>query len=90
MALAADLVVQPRLDALYADYRDEAKPQAVVAMTMVLVARDASGLREVLGRSYRREVAMAAVSPEAAVRAWSTGLAGIFSAFTADLRQTAP
>jgi len=89
-SLAADLVVQPRLDALYADYRDEAKPQAVVAMTMVLVARDASGQCEVLGRSYRREVAMAAVSPEAAVRAWSTGLAGIFSAFTADLRQTAP
>ena len=88
--LPADFVVQPRLDALYADYRDPSKPQAVVAMTMIVLAHDASGKREVLERSYRREVAMTAVAPEAAVRAWSAGFAGIFSAFTADLRQAAP
>jgi hypothetical protein len=57
--LGSDLLVQPRLVELYADYRDESR------------------------------LPMKAVSPAAAVDAWSEGLGQIFQEFTADLRRAA-
>lgn len=84
--LDADLVVQPRLVSLYADYRDTSKPRAVVAVIIVLVQRDSSGDRQLFERVYRREIPMREVSPSAAVEGWSLALAGIFGQFTRDLR----
>ena len=88
--LASDLVVQPRLTALYADYRDVGRPRAVIAMDIALIARDGSGARQLFNRSYRREVPMREVSPAAAVDGWSRGAAQIFATFACDLRQAAP
>jgi cholesterol transport system auxiliary component len=85
--LASDLTMQPRLTDLYADYRDTSQPRSVVAMTIVIIQRDASSSRQVFERSYRREVPMNEISPSAAAEAWSRGVADIFSAFTADLRR---
>jgi len=85
--LSSDLIVQPRLTELHADYRDVGRPRAVVAMTMGLIARDPDGNREVFERTYRREVPMREVSPTAAVEAWSRGVAEIFTQFTRDLRR---
>lgn len=85
--LDSDFLVQPRLDALYADYRDTASPRAVVAATIVLVRREASGNRQAFERTYRREVAMKEISPAAAVEGWRRGTAEIFREFTADFRR---
>lgn len=84
--LSSELIVQPRLVELYADYRDVARPRAVVAMTIVLIARDPAGNRQLFERTYRREVPMREVSPAAAVEAWSRGAAEIFTRFTRELR----
>lgn len=85
--LGSDLVVQPRLTELYADYRDVSRPHAVVAMVIVLIKRDAEGSRELFERTYRRSIPMKAVSPEAAVEGWSAGIGQIFWEFTRDLRR---
>ncbi|MBU3665421.1 MAG: hypothetical protein FGM15_06030 [Chthoniobacterales bacterium] len=84
--LAADLVVQPRLVSLYADYRDTSKPRAVVAVVMVLVDRGSDGDRQLFENIYRREIPMREVSPAAAAEGWSKGFAEIFAQFTRDLR----
>ena len=84
--LAADLVVQGRLTELYADYRKLDRPQAVVAMVMVVVQRDPAGNRQVLEKTYRRSVPMKEVSPQAAMQGWRAGIAGIYADFTRDLR----
>ena len=88
--LPSDLIVQPRLTGLYADYRDVQRPRAVVAMDIVLIARDGSGRRQLFERSYRRAVPMRQVSPAAAVEGWGLGAGQIFSEFTKDLRRAAP
>lgn len=85
--LSSDLVVQPRLTELYADYRDVSRPLAVVAIVFVAVAREPSGNRELFERTYRQAVPMGEVSPAAAVRGWSRAVAGIFGEFTRDLRE---
>lgn len=87
--LGSDLLVQPRLVELSADYRDESRPSATVAMVLVLIERGTGGSREIFERTYRRSVPMKAVSPAAAVDAWSEGLGQIFRDFTADLRRAA-
>jgi len=84
--LASDLIVQPHLTELYADYRDLGRPRAVVAMTMTLIARRPDGNRELFERSYRREIPLREVSPAAAVEGWSRGVSQIFAQFTRDLR----
>lgn len=84
--LSSDYIVQPRIDDLYADYRDTAQPRAVVAMTVVLVSRQASGNKQVFEKTYRREMPMDEVSPAAAVRGWSKGAGQIFWQFTRDLQ----
>jgi hypothetical protein len=85
--LSSDLMVQPRLTELYADYRDVSRPQAVVAMVFTVVARESSGNRELFERTYRRAVPMNAVSPAAAARGWSSAVERIFGEFTRDLRE---
>jgi len=84
--LSSDFVIQPRLDDLYADYRDTTRPRAVVAMTMVLVARQPSGNKQVFEKTYRREIVMDEISPAAALRGWNKGVGQIFWQFTRDLR----
>lgn len=85
--LGADLIVQPRLTELYADYRDPAKPRATVAMLMVLIRQGGGGNKELFERTYRRSIPMRAVSPAAAVEGWSAGVGQIFGEFTRDLRR---
>lgn len=85
--LGSDLLVQPRLVELFTDYRDESRPSATVAMVLVLIERGTGGNREIFERTYRRSIPMEAVSPAAAVDAWSKGLGQIFRDFTADLRR---
>ncbi|MFZ4483124.1 MAG: ABC-type transport auxiliary lipoprotein family protein [Chthoniobacterales bacterium] len=85
--LASDLIVQPRLTELYADYRNTSQPRAIVAMTIVVMQRQASVSRQVFERSYRREVPMIGISPEAAAEGWSRGVADILTAFAVDLRR---
>jgi hypothetical protein len=87
--LASDFVVQPRLTELYADYRDEAHPKAVVSMVMVLIRRGDDGSREVFERTYRRSVPLPMISPQHAVDGWSRGIGQIFGEFTADVRRSA-
>lgn len=84
--LSSDFMVQPRLDDLYVDYRDITRPRAVAAMTVVLIARQPSGNRQVFERTYRREIAMDEVSPAAAVRGWNKAVGQIFWQLTRDLR----
>lgn len=84
--LSSDYLVQPRLDDLYADYRDTARPRAVTAMTIVLIARQPSGNKQVFERTYRREIPMQEISPAAALRGWNKGAGQIFWQFTRDLR----
>lgn len=84
--LDAELVVQPRIVSLYADYRDTSKPRAVVAMIAVLVSRDIGGDRQLFEKVYRREIPMREVSPAAAAEGWSRAFAEIFGQFTRDLR----
>ncbi len=86
--LSSDLLVQPRLSELYADYRDVSRPRAVVAMVFTVVAREPSGNRELFERTYRRVVPMSDVSPAAAAKGWSSAVAGIFGEFTRDLRES--
>ena len=85
--LGSDLLVQPRLVELYADYRDEKRPSAIVTMIVVLIARDAGGNKEIFERTYRRSVQMKVISPAAAVDAWSEGIGQIYREFTTDLRR---
>lgn len=85
--LGSDLVVQPRLTELYADYREVSRPRAAVTMVIVLIKRDPAGNREIFERTYRREIPMKAVSPAAAVEGWSEGIGQIFWEFTRDLRR---
>ena len=84
--LSSDFIIQPRLDDLYADYRDTTRPRAVAAITMVLVARQPSGNKQVFEKTYRREIVMDEVSPAAALRGWNKGVGQIFWQFTRDLR----
>lgn len=84
--LDAELVVQPRLVSLYADYRDTSKPRAVVAMVIVLVGRGDVGDRQLFEKVYRREIPMRDVSPSAAIEGWSRGTQEIFGEITRDLR----
>lgn len=85
--LGSDLIVQPRLTELYADYRDASRPRAVVTMVIVLIKRETGGNRELFERTYRRAIPMKAVSPAAAVEGWSEGIGQIFWEFTRDLRR---
>lgn len=85
--LGSDLLVQPRLTELYADYRDESRPAAAVAMVIVLVERGPGGNKELFERTYRRAIPMATISPAAAVDGWSEGIGQIFREFTRDLRR---
>lgn len=85
--LGSDLLVQPRLTELYADYRDASRPAATVAMVIVLVERGPGGNRELFERIYRRTIPMATISPAAAVDGWSEGIGQIFWEFTRDLRR---
>ncbi len=85
--MGSDLIVQPRLTELYADYRDARRPQAVATMVIVLIKREGAGNRELFERTYRRSIPMKAVSPEAAVQGWSEGIGQIFWEFTRDLRR---
>jgi hypothetical protein len=85
--LSTDLVVQPKLTELYADYRDVSRPRVVVAMVFTVVAREPSGNRELLERNYGRAVPISEVSPAAAARGWSSAVAEIFGEFTRDLRE---
>ncbi len=85
--LASDLIVQPRLTELYADYRDPQRPRAVTTMVIVLIKREAAGNRELFERTYRRSIPIKAVSPAAAVEGWSEGIGQIFWEFTRDLRR---
>lgn len=87
--LAADLVVQPHLTELYADYRNESRPRATVTVVVVLIERGADGRTELFERTYRRSIPMNSISPGAAVDGWSEGFAQIFREFTADLRRSA-
>jgi cholesterol transport system auxiliary component len=84
--LSSDLVVQPRLTELYADYRDVLHPRAVAKMVITVVVREASGNRELFERNYGRAVMMSEVSPAAAARGWNSAVASIFGEFTRDLR----
>ena len=83
----ADLIVQPRLTELYADYRDQSQPRATVAMVLVLIRHVADGNKELFERTYRRSIPLRAVSPAAAVEGWSEGIGQIFGEFTRDLRR---
>ena len=85
--LESDLIVQPRVTELYADYRDVSRPQATVTMVIVLIKREPGGNRELFERTYRRSIPMKAVSPAAAVQGWSEGIGQIFWEFTRDLRR---
>lgn len=85
--LPSDLTVQPRLNELYADYRDVNNPRAVVGMDIVLIGRTDGGNQQLFRRTYRREVPMKAISPTAAVEGWGKGAGQIFTEFTADLRR---
>lgn len=85
--LEADLIVQPRVTELYADYREVSRPRATVTMVIVLIKREPGGNRELFERTYRRSIPMKAVSPAAAVQAWSEGIGQIFWGFTRDLRR---
>jgi uncharacterized lipoprotein YmbA len=85
--LESDLIVQPRVTELYADYRDVRRPQATVTMVIVLIKREPGGNRELFERTYRRSIPMKAVSPAAAVQGWSEGIGQIFWEFTRDLRR---
>ncbi len=85
--ISASLLIQPKINALYADYRDLAQPRAVVGMRISVVALDSEGNRQLLDRSYDESVVMREVSPEAAVEGWSRGIAAIFASFTRDLRR---
>lgn len=85
--LSADVIVQPRLEALYADYRDMERPEAVFAMVATVIRRGGEqGNRVVFERSYRRAVPMREVSPQAAVEGWRQAAAAVFGEFTRDLR----
>ena len=44
--LESDLIVQPRVTELYADYRDVSSPQATVTMVIVMIKREPGGNRE--------------------------------------------
>lgn len=85
--LGSDLIVQPRLTELYADYREVSRPRATVAMVIVLIQREPGGNRELFERTYRRSIPMRAVSPASAVEGWSEGMGQIFWEFTRDLRR---
>lgn len=85
--LESDLIVQPRVTELYADYRDASRPRATVTMVIVLIKREPGGNRELFERTYRRSIPMKAVSPAAAVQGWSEGIGQIFWEFTRDLRR---
>ncbi len=85
--LESDLIVQPRVTELYADYRDVSRPQATVTMVIVMIKREPGGNRELFERTYRRSIPMKAVSPAAAVQGWSEGIGQIFWEFTRDLRR---
>ena len=85
--LESDLIVQPRVTELYADYRDVSRPRATVTMVIVLIKREPGGNRELFERTYRRSIPMKAVSPAAAVQGWSEGIGQIFWEFTRDLRR---
>ena len=80
-------MVQPRLIELHADYRNEARPAATVAMVIVLIERRPEGNKELFERTYRRSIPMQSISPAAAVDAWSVGIGQIFWEFTRDLRR---
>lgn len=85
--LGSELVVQPRVIELYADYRNEGRPRATVAMVMVLIGRSADGKKELFERTYRQSVPLESVSPAAAVDGWSEAIGRIFRDFTLDLRR---
>lgn len=84
--LDAELIVQPRLNELYADYRDVEKPRAVMSVIVVLIRREPTGNRQIFERTYRREVPMKNVSPAAAVKGWSDGAAVVFAEVARDIR----
>ena len=85
--LESDLIVQPRVTELYADYRDVSRPRATVTMVIVLIKREPGGNRELFERTYRRSIPMKAVSPAAAVLGWSEGIGQVFWELTRDLRR---
>lgn len=85
--LGADLLVQPRLTELYADYRDPKRPRATVAMVVTVMKQGPDGDRALFERTYRRSTPMTAVSPESAVAGWSEAIGQIFAEIAADMRQ---
>jgi ABC-type uncharacterized transport system auxiliary subunit len=83
--LDAELIIQPRLSEMYADYRDVARPRAVMSVIVVLICREPTGNRQIFERTYRHEVPMKNVSPTAAVKGWSEAAEGIFAEVTRDI-----
>lgn len=75
------------IEALWADYRDQAHPAAVIELHLALIS-DAAGTPAVyFEQEYAQRVAFSPAGPRALVDAWCRGLAAILGQFERDLEQ---
>lgn len=82
-------VLEGHVVALHADRRDASKPSAVIELQFALLGLESDPPALLFRKDYRRSTATADASPEALVRGWNEGLAGILREFEEDLAKSA-
>jgi ABC-type uncharacterized transport system auxiliary subunit len=81
-----EFILKPSLQLLYADYRNPAKPKAVVAMRFILLDNDPYKKKIVLNKVYSQAIPLAAKTNVALVAAWNRGLKNIYRQLSVDIR----
>jgi len=85
--LLANLLLSMELTDLRGDYRDAARPLAIVGLRIALtsIGDDVQNVAIVLEKDYLKEIAMPEVSPSQLVEAWSLGIKKVLTELSTDL-----
>jgi uncharacterized lipoprotein YmbA len=78
-------VLEGRVNALYADYRDREAPRAVLEIEFFLVEEPMGLPRLMFHNRYREEISFASGDREAMVAAWNAGLKKILTDLESDI-----
>lgn len=78
-------LLEGRVNALYADYRDRKSPRAVLEIDFLVVADPLGSPRLMFHRDYRESIPFESGDTESMVTAWSGGLKNILAGLEGDL-----
>lgn len=79
-----DYILKTNINDLYADYRNQNAPRAVISMRFVLI-KTKDEPKVVLDKTFKERVLLTQKTSDALVKSWNKGLQRILENFTADI-----